>query len=228
MNFKLHIWKEWLICRKSYLYYAILIYFFVNFSVVSIIRFENDYSAQSTTITNIIRLFIIFIGTVFMLMSMINQGIAFERFSGHIHCLLAYQVPLRVIVLSKAIFILILTISEIPILFLIYFWFYSVSFSVIFSNIFLIIMLTFVVIMIVFIISFLNVLISYVLPTFAKLFSLISFLGCFLFFSFYESLSKTLNDYFYSLIVIFLFSVLISYFLLIITSRIPNQLVLKK
>lgn len=228
MNLKVNIWKEWIVCKRTYIMYVLLIYIFINIAIVSILSLESNLSSANTVMTNILRLFIFYIGNVFMLMSMINQSIVFERISGHIHCLLAYKVPLRSIILSKTVFILVITSIEIPIILSMYFWYYNVSISLLFSNAFFLLMLILVVLVVVFLISFINIIVCYSLPKLAKLISVLSFAGCFALFSYYKSLSEILNNYIYSLVIMFFIFLLISYLLLIIANRIPNQLILKK
>jgi hypothetical protein len=129
----------------------------------------------------------------------------YERISGHIHCLLAYKVPLSSIIFGKVIFILLITSIELPILLLIYFGFYNISISMLISNIFFIIILISVVLLFVFLISFINILVCYAMPKLANIISVISFIGSFMLFPYYKSLSETLNNYLYSLVILFLF-----------------------
>jgi len=228
MKLAVNIWKEWIICKHTYIVYVIIMYLFINIAIVSILQLESDFSIVKAELINILRLFIFYIGNVFMLMSMINQNIVYERISGHIHCLLAYKVPLRSIIVGKAIFILLITSIELPILLLIYFGFYNIPISMLITNIFFIIILISVVLLFVFLISFINILVCYSMPKLAKLISVISFIGCFMLFSYYKSLSETLNNYLYSLVILFFVLLLFSYLLFLIANRIPNQLILKK
>ncbi len=228
MKLSVNIWKEWLICKHTYIVYVIIMYLFINIAIVSILQLELDFSIVKAELINILRLFIFYIGNVFMLMSMINQSIVYERIFGHIHCLLAYKVPLRSIIIGKVIFILLITSFELPILFLIYFGFYNIPISIFTSNIFFIIILISVVILIVFLISFINILVCYSMPKLSKLISIISFIGCFMLFSYYKLLSEILNNYLSSLVIFFVILLLFSYLLFFIANRIPNQLILKK
>lgn len=230
MNLKLFIWKEWLTCKRTYLQYIILIYVLVNIMLLNLSSLKVDFTKniEIISIDYIFRLMLIYIATIFMLMSMINQSIGFERISGHLHTLLAYKIPLSSIVIIKAIFIVLITSLEVIIMIAIYCWYFwgKVSFTIELIPMFIFLLVA--IITLVLFLSSINILACYIFPKLSQVFSIISFGASFIILSFYQVVVPFLINFsgLFIIVSICLFSFL-EYILVLTVDRIPNNIILK-
>jgi hypothetical protein len=230
MNLKLHLWKEWLICKRTYLLYIFLIYVLVNLMLLSLASFKIDHNTniELISIDYIFRLIFVYIATIFMLMSMINQSIGLERISGHIHSLLAYKVSLSRIILCKAIFIVLITFFELIIMAVIYFWNFWGNLNFSFSMFILTILIILTTISSVLFLASINITACYIFPKFSQLFSIISFGFSFVILAYYKSIVAYLINYFglFFIVGICILATL-EYLLYLLVNRIPNNIILK-
>ncbi len=230
MNTRLHIWKEWIICKRTYLRYIVLIYVLVNIMLLNFSSLKIDFTKdiQVISIDYIIKLMFIYVASIFMLMSMINQSIGLERISGHIHTLLAYKIPLSRIIIIKSIFIVLITWLEVIIMIVIYCWYFwgKIYFSLKLIPLFIFLLLA--IMALVLFLSSINILACYIFPKSSQVFSIISFGGCFLILSFYQVTATFFVNYtsIFIFISIYLFGFL-EYILILIANRIPNNIILK-
>ncbi len=232
MKIRSFLWKEWLICKRSYLHYALFLYVIINFMLLTLsswkVSFNENADIDTIAVNYVIKLLFIYVASIFILMSMLNQNISTEKVSGYLHNLLAYKVRLGKIIISKALFIFFLSSIELIFMFLLYVWSFwgRITFSIlIFANFILIVLLS--AIFVTFFAS-INILACYIFPRLSQFFSVFSFGISFFILSYYKAMIPIfLNNYLlFSFFSIFCFSIL-TFLVILLSDKIPKNIILK-
>lgn len=198
--------------------------------LLNLSSFKIDFTTDIETISinYIFRLMFVYIAAIFLLMSMINQSIGLERISGHIHIILAYKVSLGRIILSKAIFIVLITFIELIFMAVIYFWNFWGKINFSFASLLLFILIIIITVFSVLFFASINIMTCYIFPKLSQLFSLLSFGFSFMILAYYKSIVAYLINYIelFFIIGICIMGTL-EYLLYHFADRIPNNIILK-